>query len=382
MNLLLTTHRSSISHGFILIFIFLSLFAFLSCDRPDLYSLAQQKQSPADNSDVIGQNGQEIGGIDLDGDGVQDGSAIDINGDGIPDGVDTDGDGTIDIEMTDAMVFIAYSDDNFLLSFSFNSANNPGLDADVTASISGTSVSATFKKNILASAVPTFSVSSGATVSVGGFTQTSGFSSQNFSSPVRYDVTSESGLVQTYTVEAVPQTITGDLTVAVTITNVESIAGAITIDWNATAPTWYTVEMYQNDLGAGSRSKLMSVDGTDGSVTLDGSDGLVADSYYHFELVIEDDWGNESTVPVSVGAVASTAARNYKLIYSANDLDTIVRGDLSGHYIQMADIDLSSYSGGQGWAPISTFTGTYIGNGYEISSLTINRDQLNQGLLG
>ncbi len=54
-----------------------------------------------------------------------------------------------------------------------------------------------------------------------------------------------------------------------------------------------------------------------------------------------------------------------------------VRYDLMGSYRQVADIDLSEYSGGAGWTPIGSvnnrFYGNYNGDGYTISNLFINR---------
>jgi hypothetical protein len=60
---------------------------------------------------------------------------------------------------------------------------------------------------------------------------------------------------------------------------------------------------------------------------------------------------------------------------------------LSGKYILMANLDLSSYSSGEGWVPIGTpqnpFTGTFDGNGLVIKNLTINRPSTDyQGLFG
>lgn len=64
-------------------------------------------------------------------------------------------------------------------------------------------------------------------------------------------------------------------------------------------------------------------------------------------------------------------AQGYTLIKTAADLDNI-RNNLSGKYILMNDIDLSSYSN---WVPIgngSSFTGELNGNGYVIRNMTIN----------
>ena len=65
-------------------------------------------------------------------------------------------------------------------------------------------------------------------------------------------------------------------------------------------------------------------------------------------------------------------AQGYTLIKTADDLNNI-RNNLSGKYILMNDIDLSSYSN---WQPIgsdtSIFTGEFNGNGHVISNLKIN----------
>ncbi|HCF49433.1 MAG TPA: hypothetical protein DER60_04075, partial [Syntrophomonas sp.] len=70
-------------------------------------------------------------------------------------------------------------------------------------------------------------------------------------------------------------------------------------------------------------------------------------------------------------------------IWTAEDLYN-VRYNLSGHYIQMADIDLSEY---ENWEPICTepnpFTGSYDFHGYIVANLTINRpDTDHVGLFG
>ena len=74
-------------------------------------------------------------------------------------------------------------------------------------------------------------------------------------------------------------------------------------------------------------------------------------------------------------------AQGYTVIKTAADLDNI-RNNLSGKYILMGDIDLSSYSN---WTAIgdstNRFTGELNGNGYVIKNLTINRaDEDNVGL--
>ncbi len=72
-------------------------------------------------------------------------------------------------------------------------------------------------------------------------------------------------------------------------------------------------------------------------------------------------------------------------IYTAEDLDNI-RNKLSGKYILMNNINLSSY---ENWSPIGSeenpFTGELDGNGYAVENMTITAEQqeaLNAGLFG
>ncbi|WP_010274472.1 S-layer homology domain-containing protein [Paenibacillus senegalensis] len=67
-----------------------------------------------------------------------------------------------------------------------------------------------------------------------------------------------------------------------------------------------------------------------------------------------------------------------------------VRNYLDAHFRLEADIDLSHYSDGEGWDPIASgfntsnpdtlFTGSFDGNGFTISNLTIDREEDCQGL--
>lgn len=70
-------------------------------------------------------------------------------------------------------------------------------------------------------------------------------------------------------------------------------------------------------------------------------------------------------------------------IWTAQDLYN-VRNDLTGNYIQMADIDLSTY---QPWTPIGNydieFKGSYDGNNYKITNLVLEpTDRKGAGLFG
>jgi len=65
------------------------------------------------------------------------------------------------------------------------------------------------------------------------------------------------------------------------------------------------------------------------------------------------------------------------LIETAQQLNE-VRNNLDSNFRQIADIDLSGYSSGNGWEPIGDskkeFVGTYYGSGYTITNLTIIRN--------
>ena len=65
------------------------------------------------------------------------------------------------------------------------------------------------------------------------------------------------------------------------------------------------------------------------------------------------------------------------LVETSRHLDNI-RNHRDAHFKQIADIDLSDYSDGEGWRAIGIFfsdpfSGVYDGNGYKITNLTINR---------
>lgn len=69
-------------------------------------------------------------------------------------------------------------------------------------------------------------------------------------------------------------------------------------------------------------------------------------------------------------------------IYTPAQLDAVPNNS-SDYWIVMNDLDLSGYSSGTGWTPITTFSGTFDGNGYTISNLTINKPDADyQGLFG
>ena len=96
-------------------------------------------------------------------------------------------------------------------------------------------------------------------------------------------------------------------------------------------------------------------------------------------------FGSISTTNSISSVSTNTIPPNYTAIYTAEDLNN-VRNNLSGKYILMNDIDLSSVNN---WEPIGTsgtdtqFSGVFDGNGYVIKNLTINKtDTSFVGLFG
>ena len=99
--------------------------------------------------------------------------------------------------------------------------------------------------------------------------------------------------------------------------------------------------------------------------------------------------GDRVTFPLTLTSDITVHARwSFGIpVATAADLDDI-RGYLSGHFVQIADIDLgvAPWNSGNGWLPIGTgtnpFTGTFYGNGYSIKNITITGSSSNTGLFG
>ena len=87
-----------------------------------------------------------------------------------------------------------------ITSFSFTAAANSALSADVTATISGTNITATVPLVTNVTALIATFTTTGAAVSVGNTTQVSATTANDFSSAVTYTVTAADGSTQDYTV--------------------------------------------------------------------------------------------------------------------------------------------------------------------------------------
>jgi Cadherin-like beta sandwich domain/S-layer homology domain len=98
---------------------------------------------------------------------------------------------------------------------------------------------------------------------------------------------------------------------------------------------------------------------------------------------------SSSTLSSSDFAGGDGTKENPYIIETPAQLDK-VRNYLDAHFRLEADIDLSHYSDGEGWDPIASgfntsnpdtlFTGSFDGNGFTISNLTIDREEDCQGL--
>jgi hypothetical protein len=105
-------------------------------------------------------------------------------------------------------------------------------------------------------------------------------------------------------------------------------------------------------------------------------------SSYEYTITLSALYSTGYQIESSKFSVTPTA-KSIRFIYTAAELNDVRNGGLGDYCILMADIDLSGYSSGTGWDPISTFTGIFDGNGHTISSLTINESTANdKGLFG
>ncbi len=97
-------------------------------------------------------------------------------------------------------VAIATSTAKEITAYAFLSADNAGLTADVTATITGTTIAATVPFGTDVTALVATFATTGASVAVGGTAQVSGTTANDFTNPVAYVVTAADGSTRTYTV--------------------------------------------------------------------------------------------------------------------------------------------------------------------------------------
>jgi hypothetical protein len=83
--------------------------------------------------------------------------------------------------------------------------------------------------------------------------------------------------------------------------------------------------------------------------------------------------GNKAYAAVAFAGGTGVESDPYQ-ISTAAQLDAVRGYTSAGIYFELiADIDLSGYGTGAGWAPINSFYGNLDGNGFKIMNLTINR---------
>jgi hypothetical protein len=87
-----------------------------------------------------------------------------------------------------------------ITSFAFDSADNSALTSNVTATISGTSITAKVPFGTNVTALKATFATTGTSVAVNGVAQTSGTTANDFSSPVTYTVSAADGTTQDYKV--------------------------------------------------------------------------------------------------------------------------------------------------------------------------------------
>ncbi len=88
---------------------------------------------------------------------------------------------------------------------------------------------------------------------------------------------------------------------------------------------------------------------------------------------------NYLTSAVTSKTEAQAAAEGYTCVHNASELRTALSNSSSSAKVMlMNDIDMSGVS----WTPISSFAGTFDGNGYTISNLNITSSEYKVGLIG
>ncbi|OGG99118.1 MAG: hypothetical protein A2600_04915 [Candidatus Lambdaproteobacteria bacterium RIFOXYD1_FULL_56_27] len=120
-------------------------------------------------------------------------------------------------------------------AFSFTSATNSGLSSNVTGLISGGgNISLTVPYGTTVTALKASFTTTGSSVTVGGTAQTSGVTTQDFTSPVTYKVTAADGTSQNYTVTVTVASNTAKAITAFSFTSALNSGAGITADVTAT----------------------------------------------------------------------------------------------------------------------------------------------------
>lgn len=175
-----------------------------------------------------------------------------------------------------------------------------------------------------------------------------------------------------------------DITPPSEIKLTDSTAGWVTINLNWEEPA-------ENDF---SEVRInWSPDGAQGVALGKGTTsyslpGLINGNEYTVTIKTADSSGNESA-GISFRVTLYPSEKPLHFIYQPEDLAAINDNvaNLDDYYILMDDVDLNSYSSGEGWVPVGNntnrFSGVFDGNRHVINNLLINRTgQDYQGLFG
>lgn len=161
--------------------------------------------------------------------------------------------------------------------------------------------------------------------------------------------------------------------------NVNQEARSVTLNWNMYGdPDYYNI--YRNNV---------IVDAVNHPLTHYLDEDLPQLEYqkYHVTAVFVEDedeletpYSNWEIVRVEVEFSAGNGTEDDPYHVDSPGTLALIREHLDAHFIQTADIDLGvmPWNAGEGWIPIAqnhgiNFEGSYNGNGYTISGLTINR---------
>ena len=208
----------------------------------------------------------------------------------------------------------AEADSKDITAFYFLDADNAALPADVAATITDTNISATvlFDTDVTA-LVASFSTT-GASVTVGGTTQASRVTTNNFTNPVTYRVTAEDISYQDYTVTVRFST---NIPPTITITQPDGVGDtadtSYSIQWTDSDPDDNaTITLYYDTNDSGYDGTLITSDISEDSSTnsyLWDTSSVPNGSYYIYAAI--DDGTNPviydySFGPVSVDTTAPT----------------------------------------------------------------------------
>jgi hypothetical protein len=109
--------------------------------------------------------------------------------------------------------------------------------------------------------------------------------------------------------------------------------------------------------------------------------GLGQETSYEISIKAVNSEGNTSVPNTFTVETTDGSTVEFTTIETRSELENMSSG-LDGHYLLIADIDLSGTNWTSIGSAVNEFTGTFIGNGLVISNLTINSSFDDQGLFG